>query len=81
MGILTPQQITALEASQAVLVTEAGKAQTVLNALYEADPEHSAVNHSAWRPLWKLYDALKTAIVEARRTVISNDDAFGEWKF
>ena len=25
--------------------------------------------------------ALKAAIVEAERTVISNDDAFGEWKF
>ena len=78
MGLLTPTQITALESSQSILITEAGKAQLVLNALF-ADPENT--KHSAWRPLWKLHQALKEAIVEAETVVLCNDDSYGEWKY
>jgi len=80
-GLLDSTQITALGNSQETLKTEAAKAQAVLSALYDADPEHTATLHSAWRPLWKLHQALIEAIVEAERIFATNDNTYGEWKF
>ena len=80
-GLLTPARITALEASQAALVIEAGKSQAVLNDLWNEDPEHTATKHSAWRLLWELDRALKTAVEKAEAVKLYNDDDFGEWKF
>lgn len=77
-SMLNAAKITALKAIQATVEAEAEKIQTELNLLI-ADPE--IVKHSAWRSLWEMHNAMKNAIVAAERVVVSNDDAYGEWKY
>lgn len=80
-GLLSAAKITALKAIQVTLTAEAEKVQTELNALWDADLEHPATKHSAWRPFWEMHKAMKDAIVAAEKVATSNEDAYGEWKY
>ena len=72
--LLTAQEITALEAIQAQIKTDAAAIRTRLNAL-AATPEN--VRHNAFKALRNTYSSMKGAISGIEEAVVSNEDDYG----